>query len=409
MEGHKKIITGIILLFSLVNCSYAQQVQGKTPFAISVSNQGEVQCEVPLQVPCGIAGVQPDISLDYNSSRGFGMLGYGWELSGISCICRDAKDLYLDGKIAAVQMDTSDRLCLNGQRMIRTGNFSHYMEEGGEFGLEEEDFTGIKCYNVAGNPPTPQYFIATFDNGTTARYAVSELQNSYSWYVDSVADINGNYMRYYYTRTSGNCVRIDSIAYTGNHYTGQAPFNTIVFVYNTLNAVFPKYVKNMKINQNYLLSEVIIKAEGLVKHRYVMDYNIPSDNKYFLYTVTEYNENGEYFKPVEFMYGSPSSFASDILMADPLYGNQQTVLHGYFYYNDSLNTLRLYLNENGNLYYRRDNNSLSLNPFGSFNLNHLIHDNAIPRTYTALACDIDNDNMDEIILTIGASTLNNHI
>ena len=64
-------------------------------------------------------------------------------------------------------------------------------------------------------------------------------------------------MRYYYTRTSGNCVRIDSIAYTGNHYTGQAPFNTIVFVYNTLNAVFPKYVKNMKIQEQQHIVQIV--------------------------------------------------------------------------------------------------------------------------------------------------------
>ncbi len=155
MENIKKIIIGIITLFSLVNNSYAQQVQGKTQFAINISDQGSVQCEVPLQVPQGVAGVQPNISLDYNSSRGFGLLGYGWELSGISYIRRDAKELYFDGKIAAVQMDTSDRFCLNGQRMIKIGNPSQYMVEGGEFGLEEEDFTRIKCYNVAGNPPKP--------------------------------------------------------------------------------------------------------------------------------------------------------------------------------------------------------------------------------------------------------------
>ncbi len=407
MESIKKIITGIIILFSLVNNFYAQQVPGKTPFAISISEQGSVRCEIPIRVPSGVAGVQPDISLDYNSSRGFGLLGYGWELSGISYIRRDAKDLYLDGKIASVQMDTSDRFCLNGQRMIRIGNASQYMVEGGEFGLEEEDFTRIKCYNIAGSPPKPQYFIATFDNGTAARYAISELQARYSWYIDSVADINGNYMRYYYTRTSGNCVRIDSIAYTGNHYTGQAPFNTVVFLYDTLDAVYPKYVKNMKINRNYLLSEVIIKAEGIIKHRYVMEYNT-SNNKYFLNKIIEYNENNEFFKPIEFTYSLPESFSSKILISDQLNGNQQTVLHGYFYYTDSMNTLRLHLVD-GNLYYRRDSDNQDVSPFGSFNLNNLIHDNTIPRKFTALACDINNDNMDDIILTIGASTNNNSI
>ena len=34
MESIKKIITGIIILFSLVNNFYAQQVPGKTPFLL---------------------------------------------------------------------------------------------------------------------------------------------------------------------------------------------------------------------------------------------------------------------------------------------------------------------------------------------------------------------------------------
>ncbi len=236
------------------------------------------------------------------------------------------------------------------------------------------------------------------------------MQDWYSWYVDSVADINGNYMRYYYTRTSGNCVRIDSIAYTGNHYTGQVPFNTVEFLYDTIDVVYPKYVKNMKINRNYRLSEVVIKAEGIIKHRYVMTYNTTSNNKYSLNKITEYNENNEFFKPIEFMYGSPESFSSKTLISNQLYGSQQTILHGYFYYTDALNILNLRLAD-GKLYYRRDGDNWDIHPFGSgaFNLNNLINNNSIPRKYTALACDVDNDNMDEIILNIGASTLNNSV
>src|SRR5262245_58078 len=56
-----------------------------------IEGRGEARYEVPIVVPPGPAGHQPDLALEYNSGEGkggAGWLGLGWTLSGESRIER---------------------------------------------------------------------------------------------------------------------------------------------------------------------------------------------------------------------------------------------------------------------------------------------------------------------------------
>lgn len=44
-------------------------------------NQGSLNYSVPLNLPVGIAGVKPSVSLTYNSNGGNGYVGIGWNIS----------------------------------------------------------------------------------------------------------------------------------------------------------------------------------------------------------------------------------------------------------------------------------------------------------------------------------------
>ena len=61
-----------------------QTVAGVMPGALAVDESGSAAYSLPLSVPPGVAGMEPSLSLVYNSRGGNGILGVGWSLGGLS-------------------------------------------------------------------------------------------------------------------------------------------------------------------------------------------------------------------------------------------------------------------------------------------------------------------------------------
>ncbi|SSC10242.1 hypothetical protein BPUTEOSOX_14, partial [thiotrophic endosymbiont of Bathymodiolus puteoserpentis (Logatchev)] len=55
---------------------------GSTAGALSVE-QGAVNYSIPITMPPGISGMKPELSINYNSNSGNGLLGIGFGLSGL--------------------------------------------------------------------------------------------------------------------------------------------------------------------------------------------------------------------------------------------------------------------------------------------------------------------------------------
>ena len=104
---------------------------GITEGQLSVSLSGAATYNIPIAVPPGLAGVLPQISLNYNSQGGNGNAGYGWGIAGVSVISRIPSSMYHDGVIDAVDFDTFDRFALDGQRLIiKSGTAGVYGGQG---------------------------------------------------------------------------------------------------------------------------------------------------------------------------------------------------------------------------------------------------------------------------------------
>lgn len=116
---------------------------GTVPVSDRVTDNGSFNLTVPLKVPDGRAGIQPNLALTYNSQGGAGALGVGWSLSGLSSIHRCAKRYFSDGVAEGIVYDDTDNWCFNGRKLILTkaltgtSGIAHYR-------LEEDDLSRVK-------------------------------------------------------------------------------------------------------------------------------------------------------------------------------------------------------------------------------------------------------------------------
>ena len=62
-----------------------------------VSPGGASTYSIPIFCPPGTNGMQPSLSVNYSSQSGYGCLGWGWEIFGLSSISRTSKTFYQDG------------------------------------------------------------------------------------------------------------------------------------------------------------------------------------------------------------------------------------------------------------------------------------------------------------------------
>nr|VFK64400.1 MAG: virulence plasmid B protein [Candidatus Kentron sp. TC] len=78
-------ITAFALFAASFPGAHAERLVGAIPGQLSVQ-QGAAVYTIPIEVPPGAAGMQPDLAITYNSNGGNGLLEVGFSLSGLSVI-----------------------------------------------------------------------------------------------------------------------------------------------------------------------------------------------------------------------------------------------------------------------------------------------------------------------------------
>src|ERR1700722_11887114 len=112
-------ITSLVLMTSLFSMDAFAAV-GRTKGQFNVTPTGAAQYTIPIWAPPGPRGIQPNVSLVYNSQSGIGPLGVGWSLGGLGAITRCNQTLAQNGTPAPVALAISDSYCINGNLLRLT-------------------------------------------------------------------------------------------------------------------------------------------------------------------------------------------------------------------------------------------------------------------------------------------------
>ena len=216
------------------------------PGSFAVSPTGAATYSIPIALPPGTAGVDPSLSLDYNSNVGNGLLGIGWSLSGLPSITRCSRTMAQDGAVSGVNYDANDRFCMDGQRLVAISGA--YGADGTQYRTEVDTFSKIISHSSAGSGPawfevhTKSGQTMEFGNTIDSRVLAQGRASARVWSVNKVSDSKSNYFSVTYTNDAANGQYYPSrIDYTGNVAGTLAPYNSVQFVYATRPDIVPQY------------------------------------------------------------------------------------------------------------------------------------------------------------------------
>lgn len=343
--------------------STKSDVVASTAAEFRVNESGAATYTVPIALPKGTAGVKPQLALTYSSMGGNGYVGHGWNISGLSAITRCPKNFAQDGKISGVNLTKSDRLCLDGQRLVTDKGSSSsattdigvsdssYWSSTKTYHTEIDSFARIKPhYNsgilraftvetksgevhyygqlsggssyISGTSELGQSLAASFkdksgnvDNGADAFVNARNSNDARMWALKAIKDVKGNYILFtYYENKNLGEHYIDTVEYTGNLNTGLRPYAYVDFDFGGLIAKKPKtgWLAGNPVTMRKLLKKVVVKESGQAYRHYSLDWR-ESDKPGLITRLNKITEcvGSTCLKPLKFTWREKEYYGSD--------------------------------------------------------------------------------------------------
>jgi|GEM_PF-1061257 len=256
---------------------------GSIPGQFISDASGAANYSIPITIAPGTAGVEPKLSVNYNSQAGNGLLGVGWSLGGLSAIHRCAQTYAQDGKRTGVNFSRDDRICLDGQRLIPVGPSSAYTE----YRTESNSFSKIVGFSFAGGDH--QYFKIWTKSGEILEYGMSPdarvLAHEAHWYdssepviqkwaLNKVSDTLGNFYTITYQQDdkAPGQQNVSHIDYTGNTRAGTTPYARVEFHYEERPDDSVGFLAGSRIENHLRLSTISSTNKGVLVRKYRFKY-----------------------------------------------------------------------------------------------------------------------------------------
>jgi hypothetical protein len=347
----RTFLPALIVLFLIISIDAKTQISlpitsldtnlyiGATQGSANVSSTGAATYSIPIFVSPGSAGLQPSISIEYNSQAGNGLLGVGWNISGLSSIVRVPKDYYHDGIQTDIQLNDDDKFAWDGMRLVdSTGT---YGAEGTTYYTENMNFAKIVSHyttyfgTTSFTVTTKQGNILSYGATSDSRVEAPARAQAVQWRIDQITDPNGNYMKFYYTENQGESY-IDRIEYTGNTAASLAAYNKIQFNYEIRPDKSQFYLAGSSVTLTKRLASIDVVSESITIRRYAFTYKtIDATNTDFeksrLIAINEIaypNSSNKRFNPILINWGTDDNTHVTVTPANNTFDENTLPLFG---------------------------------------------------------------------------------
>ncbi|WP_166839023.1 RHS repeat-associated core domain-containing protein [Rheinheimera pleomorphica] len=220
--------------------------------SFSVSDQGALAHNIPLELLRGVGGLTPELSLNYSSLANNGDAGLGWALSAVSSLSRCQKVLEEEGLYQEITFTNSDALCLDGEK-LRLVSGSNLLS-GAEYRLDKQpDVKVVQSSSGAGS-----YFTLYRPNGDRIIYGDSDNSVQidtisgmpYSWLQSARYNLFDQQIKYQYQRQRDYLPLLQYIQYAGNK---------VEVVYESRPDASTHYYLGNKLIHNSRIADIIIR------------------------------------------------------------------------------------------------------------------------------------------------------
>jgi RHS repeat-associated protein len=299
-------IFSILVLFKEVSFVYSQ----------SVGPDGSFGYSVPITLPPGLNGVQPSLSLDYNSVSQNGLMGVGWSLNGLPSITRNMS--------YGVNYDGNDHYVTNdGDDLVKSSDGSYHskIENFSKFVPSDKNQGDAPLYWIEYKPDGSKlYYGDTSDISNNASCnAVSYLYDRKPcirvWALSRAEDANGNYYDVTYNQYSDGSYSPSRITYSllGN----SSRYCVIDFDYSGRDDVWAGDKVGSKLEISKRLTKISVRSDALILwgfklwsnvfRTYDVDYDYGLGSKSYVSKITERDSAGDAIDQHSMTYSANNS------------------------------------------------------------------------------------------------------
>lgn len=288
------------------------------------NNTGSASVGYPLSLPAGRGGMQPQLTINYSSGGANGWLGLGWNLStpSITIDTRWGVPRFDAGKETETYSFNGEQLAPVAHRdelVNRTAEKLFYPRVEGSYHkiIRHGDHPANYWWEVTDKSGTKYFYGGDPAGGADqATTLADETENKAYWALKEVRDLNGNFVRYHYTKVedagvTGGTVKgyqlyVSKITYTG--YDGLEGKYAVVFTRDRQLGESRRADVSIAASLGFkqvtadLLRKIDVQFEGKNIRSYELKYQPGEFLKTLLVSIEEYDAGGKLFNTHKFDY-----------------------------------------------------------------------------------------------------------